>query len=200
MTCDDWIEQLDAWLDGELDPLRARAFEAHRASCEECRRVADDARSVQGWAATLPAELPPPTDHWPAIRQRIGTRTRNTPRVPLTWALAAAALLAVGSSALTASWVRPEVPVVAEHPDWETELRAATADLEAAVDARRSELDPETLRIVEQNLAIIDRAITETRDALATTPADPRAEEALVAAYNHKIRLLQQTLRVPAQG
>lgn len=205
LTCDDWLEQLDAWLDGELDEVRTRAFEAHRSACDDCRRVAEDAGTVQEWARTLPTELPPPTDHWPAIEKRItgasGTATPGVRKIPWTWALAAAVVLAIGSSILTAALTRPSdpPPVVASVEDWETEIRDATTELAAAVDARRAEMDPETLRIVEQNLAIIDRAITETREALAKTPGDSRAEDALVAAYNHKIRLLQQALRVPVQ-
>jgi hypothetical protein len=217
ISCDDWLEQLDAWLDGELGDVQSRVFEAHRATCDDCRPIAEDARKVRSWAVTLPAEIVPETDHWPAIRARIAgagptaepVPRRIPPRVPLTWALAAAVLLAIGSSAVTAALTRPGEPVIAVaeptpppsslDPAWEVEIRTATASLAAAVDARRDEMDPETLRIVEQNLEIIDRAILETRAALEREPGDTRAEGALVAAYNHKIRLLQQTLRVPVQ-
>jgi hypothetical protein len=130
--------------------------------------------------------------------------------VPWTWAAAAAILLAVGASGATAAWMRgagpaspADVDVAAAPADvdvaaWEADVRSATAELTDALAARRSEIDPETLAIVERNLAIIDRAIEETRDALEAEPLDPRARDALLAAYNQKIRVLQRTLRLPA--
>lgn len=137
-------------------------------------------------------------------------------KVPWTWAAAAAILLSAATSLTTAAWMdtaagRSGSTPIATNADpsglrggavpvaaWEEEVRAATADLAEALEARRGELDPETLAVVERNLEIIDRAITETRAALSRDPADDRARGALVAAYNQKIRVLQRTLRLPA--
>ncbi|MEQ1506951.1 MAG: hypothetical protein ABMB14_32285, partial [Myxococcota bacterium] len=131
-----------------------------------------------------------------------------TGTVPWTWAAAAAVLLAVGSSAGTAAWMSrapsatpdaPTTPVATATPaeQWETDVRDATAELRGALDARRGELDPETLAIVDQNLAIIDQAIADTRAALEADPGDQQLEGVLLTAYNQKIRVLQQVLRLP---
>jgi hypothetical protein len=53
-------EEVMAWLDGELEPSRRSAVEAHVSACEECRTLADELRQVSdrlaGWqVADVPA-------------------------------------------------------------------------------------------------------------------------------------------------
>ncbi len=42
--CEDRLDQIFAWLDGELPPARARAIETHVATCESCGGLAEDLR------------------------------------------------------------------------------------------------------------------------------------------------------------
>lgn len=158
-------------------------------------------------AASASAGRTDPADTGPGPEgpARGGWRTQLRP-------LAALLLVAVGSSVGTALVLRatppaapgdldgPENPALAPADaadQWERDVRTATADLTAALAERRAEIDPDTLAIVERNLAIIDQAIEETREALDATPDDPRVRDAMLTAYNQKIRVLQHALRLP---
>jgi RES domain-containing protein len=68
---------------------------------------------------------------------------------------------------------------------------AAIAELEQALAARRSSLDTSTVRVVEQNLAVIDRAIAEARRALAADPTDPYLHDHLASTMRRKMDLLR---------
>jgi hypothetical protein len=189
------------------DSMRIRSWA--RALAPEVTPDRDLWAGVEAVICSSNGALSPPT----AIDRPAAPSVR---KVPWTWAAAAAILLSVGTSMATAAWMGTadrasgSTGIAAQaHPGglggdlvavaaWEDDVRTATADLAEALDARRDELDPETLAVVERNLAIIDQAITETRAALSLDPGDDRARGALVAAYNQKIRVLQRTLRLPA--
>jgi anti-sigma factor RsiW len=69
---------------------------------------------------------------------------------------------------------------------------AAVADLEKAVKQGRGRLDASTIAIVEHNLQIIDQAIEQARDALATDPANSYLSGHLVEARRRKLDLLRR--------
>ena len=189
MTDDCTHIRVDDLVDDLLDEAEARRVRAHLAGCVSCARQERETRDLLAAAASLPLELPPARDLWPELAQKL----RPAPPVPR-WrfaALAAAALLLAGiSSGLTAWWLQPA-------PDpWRQDLSQATATLAATLDARRGELDPETVRVIEENLQIIDSAIAEIEAALAQNPDDPRLEAALLAAWNQRLRLLVDANRI----
>ena len=66
------------------------------------------------------------------------------------------------------------------------------AALRKLVDARRSELDPITVGIVEKNLKLIDQAIAESKAALAADPANAFLSDRLTHAYDTKLQLLRE--------
>ena len=68
----------------------------------------------------------------------------------------------------------------------------AVTELEMAFEARRAELDPETIRVVEENLAIIDGAIAEANQALATDPSSAFLNTHLASAMRQKVDLLRR--------
>ena len=68
----------------------------------------------------------------------------------------------------------------------------AIADLEQALAAGRSELDPGTIRILEANLAAIDKAIDQSRQALAADPANVYLNNHLADARQRKLALLRR--------
>ena len=68
----------------------------------------------------------------------------------------------------------------------------AIADLERTLEAGRTNLDPETVRVVEENLAAIDRAIDQCRRALATDPANVYLNTHLADARQRKLTLLRR--------
>ena len=67
----------------------------------------------------------------------------------------------------------------------------AVAELERVLHDHRAELDTSTVRILEQNLAIIDRATEQARRALLADPANPYLNNHLAEQMKKKIQLLQ---------
>ena len=75
---------------------------------------------------------------------------------------------------------------------------AAIADLERVLNEHRSELDPATVRVIEQNLLIIDQATAQARKALAADPANRYLNGHLAAQLMRKISLLRQATAIVA--
>ena len=69
---------------------------------------------------------------------------------------------------------------------------AAVSDLEKALKQGRGKLDASTIAIVEHNLQIIDQAIDQAREALATDPANTYLSSHLVEARRRKLDLLRR--------
>ncbi|MBI5710404.1 MAG: zf-HC2 domain-containing protein [Candidatus Eisenbacteria bacterium] len=69
---------------------------------------------------------------------------------------------------------------------------AAIAELEGVLREHRGELDPATVRAIEENLRIIDRATGQARRALAADPASPYLNGHLAEQLKLKVALLRQ--------
>jgi hypothetical protein len=83
----------------------------------------------------------------------------------------------------------------------ETELEAAAAHYEKAIEgleqiaeASDSPLDPALVATLNENLAVIDNAIEESRTALREDPGSRVVQESLFEAFRRKIALLQDTI------
>ncbi len=76
----------------------------------------------------------------------------------------------------------------------------AIADLEQTLEAGRKALDPETIRVLEENLAAIDRAIDQSRRALAADPANVYLNTHLASARQQKIALLRRASALASMG
>lgn len=72
----------------------------------------------------------------------------------------------------------------------------AVRELEAEFERRRTVLDPETIRVVEQNLAIIDRAIVEANRALGEDPSNAFLSTHLASAMRQKVDLLRRVASI----
>jgi hypothetical protein len=122
------------------------------------------------------------------------------------WLAAAAVLLIAVSSAVTALLVRndslnPPSADVAEIP---ADTRPATVqrvnddyerldrELASMLAATRDRLQPETVEKVDRNLAIIDAAIAEIRQALAEDPGNDALLQLLKTSYGQKSALVRQ--------
>jgi hypothetical protein len=68
----------------------------------------------------------------------------------------------------------------------------AVADLERVVLSGREQLDTATVRIIEQNLATIDRAIAQAQRALDADPANLYLNTHLAETMRRKLDLLRQ--------
>jgi anti-sigma factor RsiW len=84
----------------------------------------------------------------------------------------------------------PDVVPAASFAD--AQFDAAVSDLERALERGRGRLDPETVLVVEENLSIIDRAITEARRALASDPSNGYLSGHLMEARRRKLDLLRR--------
>lgn len=69
---------------------------------------------------------------------------------------------------------------------------AAVHDLERVLLDQRDRLDPRTVIVLERNLRVIDDAIREARQALATDPANTLLNSHLASARRRKLDLLRR--------
>ena len=70
--------------------------------------------------------------------------------------------------------------------------------LERVLAEDRGRLDSTTVRVIEQNLAVIDRAIADARRALAADPGNPYLSTYLAHTMRRKIDLLRQAATIAA--
>jgi len=67
------VEQLSAYLDGDMKPAAAELVRAHLDGCAACTRAADELRAIVAGARSLERPEPPPT-LWPAIEGALAER------------------------------------------------------------------------------------------------------------------------------
>ena len=205
---------VDDYVDGVLDEALKATFEEAMVDFEALRVEVEAARELKRQANALPQVILPERDLWPEIQARIERpkaiidfsrfRGRRPRYAVLRYVLAAAALvlLAVGVGVLYGyeGRVEPSVPeLMAVDPELgriEQQYSEATQELMNAFDARRALLPEVTLGVVEENLAIIEAAVTEINLALVNDPDSPELEHMLHAAYRNEVDLLQQAIQL----
>lgn len=224
--CTRHIHVLDDLLDGRLDDARRSELNAHLGECDACRAELESAVGLRAAARELPRGIAPSRDLWQGIATRIegpadrtvidlAARRASRERV-IRWAplAAAAVLLVVLSSGLTTMLLRggpggattpggltgtsasgTPATLAAFHPA-EQEYRETVADLENELEARRGSLAPETVEVIERNLAIIDAAIAEARAALAADPSSADLPLHLSDIYSRKVDLLKSAIQL----
>jgi hypothetical protein len=210
-----WTDRLSEYLDDELTPVERAQIEAHLSTCRECAETLEELRAVVTRAANLPAR-PPVTDLWPGIEPRLSGRSdavlpfhaRATRRFSFTLPQIVAAGLALMVMSGGGVWVLQHggratsmPPVAAVNDTGASALPAgladprydeAISDLEQALAAGRSELDATTIKILEANLAVIDKAIDDSRKALDADPANVYLNNHLADARQRKLALLRR--------
>ena len=80
----------------------------------------------------------------------------------------------------------------------EPQFQGAVEDLQRVLQANRARLDPETVRILEENLATIDAAIQQSRQALEQDPANTFLNNHLASAQQRKLALLRRATALTA--
>lgn len=218
-------ETLHDYLDGSLSAEARREAEGHLGKCARCRAEVAEFGGLLDELASLPVGIAPERDLLPAIEARIDAREHPglgaalwAARVPL--AAAALVLMAVSSlvtAALLGAGGGPE-PVdgtLLDAPGSEAETRmsaagagyraveaqyaSATRELARTLEARRDELSPATVRLVEENLRVIDEALAEARAALAADPRNPVLRQMVVATHERKLEFLRRAARVAGE-
>ena len=82
---------------------------------------------------------------------------------------------------------------LAEFTVAENDYISTTNRLSALLESEDTELAPETIAKLRESLRVIDAAILEARQALATDPANRQLMEMLSTSYNQKVDLLKRT-------
>jgi Putative zinc-finger len=201
--------QLHDLVDDDIAPADRPALDAHLAACAECAGRLRALVALRAQLRALPRSIEPATDLLPGIRARLPGATPALAARRARWPLLAAAalLLCVLSSAITLFVARSmratpspvsQVPA-AVAPALFVELRATEVRYIAAIEELRSALrrdqallEPETIRVLEQSLQAIDRALADARAALAADPANGVLAEMLQANYEKKLDLLRR--------
>jgi len=101
--------------------------------------------------------------------------------------------------AVTASTTAPSANVAAANAEYvdnagliDAHYDGGVDDLERTLDRGRDRLDPETIRLLEQNLEAIDKAIDQCRRALDADPANTYLNNHLAATRQRKLALLRR--------
>jgi hypothetical protein len=222
---DRFTEQLSAFLDGELPADAATELTGHLEQCAECRDTLQDLTRVLARARTLAADQSG-HDQWQSIAALIqrpgvgGAAVRR--RVALSWPqLAAAAVLLLVVGAGMARLMSPSVdgqiaktPPIIPSPTIGADSRApraitaglvagkeydaAVRDLRTVLNENRSKLDTATVRVLEQSLAKIDRAIVDAERALASDPGNAYLSGHLAQTRLRKLDLLRHAATLTA--
>lgn len=224
---DQWMARLSEYLDGELGAADAAALGTHLASCGSCRATLEELRRVVERAHALD-NRPPSRDLWPGIASRIGLATTGVAslaahRARRRFAFTLPQLMAAGVALVLFSaggaWLlmkprlgAPTQAALAPTPTTAVFVSAAgargdqryavqVADLERALERGRGQLDTGTVRVIEKNLGIIDRAIRDAQSALAADPANVYLNMHLAQEMRRKLELLRQVAALTgAQG
>ena len=227
MANDAFTDRLSDYIDDEVGGEERRLIDAHLLTCAACRTVVEDLRDVVAHAASL-EDTPAAGDLWPGIVARVSVqrprggglvlvrRLLSARRFSFTLPQLAAATLAVMLLSGGVVWMArsgdpradfeplsaqaTRTPAVAPAAIADTPYDAAVSDLEAALQAGRTHLDPATVRILEENLASIDRAIDQSRRALAADPANLYLNHHLAAARQRKLSLLRRASALATSG
>jgi hypothetical protein len=82
----------------------------------------------------------------------------------------------------------------------EASLAPEIAQLQGVLRQRRAQLDPSTVKVVEDNLALIDAAAKQARAALMRDPASSFLTEQLDNALQKKVELLRTVALLPSRS
>lgn len=220
---DRWTEHLSAYVDTELEPAEARRLEEHLLECADCRQILADLREVRDVARMLP-DRAPGSDLWPGVLARIEEAPRSgvlklrspLPRRSLHFSFPqlVAAGLALMLTGAGSAWLalRPagDIPLaptamqMAEPADFmgvsdyqpPPALRDRLSQLEGALDASRDRLDPQTVAVIEKNLAIVEAAVLEAAQALMKDPANGYLRDHLDRTLQTKVDMLERATSI----
>jgi hypothetical protein len=200
-------DQLSLYLDADLDVAERGLLEAHLAECATCAALLAELRRVMVRARALD-DRPPRADLWPGVAAAIGATPspgrRFSLSIPQLLAAGVALMLlsgAVVAGALRLGGLQPRAPAPSGLSS--AAIRSARAvpgrsydaalrQLEAELRAGRGKLDSMTVRVVEEKLRLIDRAIHEAERALAADPASAYLTGHLTDTRMRKLDLLRQ--------
>ena len=216
---DSWTDRLSEYVDGELDAPTRAALDAHLATCAECRATRDELEQVVARARRV-GYREPTMDLWRSIETTIsattpGIRRRRLITMSLGRLAAAAAIVALVAGGFAWTIASKRASRLAERVPTRDSIapdrlaattgasalavasyRDAAADLERALQAGRSTLRPETMRVIEDNLRAMDVAIAQADSALRRDPGSAYLNQYLAATMQRKLKLLRRAVEI----
>ena len=211
MTCKECLDRLDALADDELVVAERATVVQHLEQCTACQGEWQRTTRLLHLASELTDEIEPVRELWPGIAERLAPQTARVVELPRrnrlypVLAAAAVALLSLASVLFVHHSLRPAevaesslsnegqaAAVQAAYLGIDRDLAAARENLRQALDARREHIQPATMAVVAENLAIIEDSIVRIAQALEEEPGNPELNRMLLAACRSELRLLQQ--------
>jgi hypothetical protein len=196
-------------LNDYADGIATAIATAHLAECVACARELEQIRAIKAQLAVLPASIEPERDLRRGIWQAVDSQSRS--QSPPWYRLAAAAVILVAlTSVVTVGVMRkvererlvagaandnPATLVTNDVRSLERQYSDELRELESVLQKSRNSLEPRTVRILEENLKIIDNAINEARKALDSDPNSDTLVDLLRSAYQRKLELLRQAAK-----
>lgn len=189
-----------------LERWRRRRDDRFSEASEDSESLDPDLEPLLDRARSLPRSIEPPRDLWSGIENRISGRASE----PAPWSLAllfprpfvaaAVGVLLVATTAISVLWISQpgaprsdaEMAAIAgqvRERDGVSEVHQSIIDL---LEAHRTELPPETVAVLDQNLRSIDRAIAEIHLALESNPEHQALGFLLAEAYRSEAELLER--------
>jgi hypothetical protein len=193
MTHEQILELLDDYVGGELPPREERDVRRHLMQCDPCRAEEQVLRTLLDEAAELPDAIPLPAWMLAAASVALVVTTSFATLRFSGSGDARTPTLAAEQANPPAQAGGPPTALASFQPA-EQEYKRAIGDLQTALETRRSELAPQTVATLEENLRIIDHAIRESRAALAADPNRPELTRMLTDAYDAKLDVLRRAV------
>lgn len=218
---DEFMDQLSAYIDGELPQGERVVLEQHLRHCDECSRTLAQLRRVVGWAPQFEGMLPA-NDPWTSIEPlltRQGSPSHKqaqdrwfgrkvTIRIPhLLAAGIALVLVSAGAMWLIRSQTVSQASSIVSAPKSWDYLRAsateeqydqAVTQLEGILAAGDSALDPATLKVIRESLVAIDHAIQDAREAIARDSSNAYLNASIAANMRRKLDILRTAAQAVA--
>ncbi len=216
MSCEQCLEMLDPWVDGDLAPTEIEEMVSHLANCVSCARDEVEVRDLLAKADALPQVVEPQRDLWPDIADQLPTGKSSSGSRPgwasasWRWVAAASLLLFLGGAS---GWLlreqRPVPPdsardlvvdrsygTVSKLGDLPMSLlvfEKSLAELRAQAleEMKASGESSEELEVVERNLDVMDAALLEIRQALEREPKSLLLYQQWATVLKHQADLLQ---------
>ena len=216
-------DRLHDYVDDLLCREERAEVERHLVSCAHCQRDVARLRDMLASLASLPSGVAPDGDLLPGVHAGIAAASARTRRLRRAWLAAAVIALALAGTigvlargaedpAAPANGVAGAEPTASPAPEpgertpalpaavqavdrVEAPYVASAAELERLLARDRQMLRPETVRIIEESLAVVDRALAEARAALRDDPGNPVLEQILTANHQKKLDLLRGAAR-----
>jgi anti-sigma factor RsiW len=214
--CHDIEPRLSEFVDGTLEPDEQQTVSAHVGRCPRCQHLAADLARLRDAARHL-GPVTPPAHIWLEVAGQVRLDQPHPAPAPrrtgATWQQAGRQWLGLAAALVFVTlgvWLVQRAPATlggepapelssADVVASELELalqhyERAIAALEVMAAGGDDTLDPVLAGTLRSNKSVLDRAIAESRQALADDPGSAPARDSLFEALRQKVGLLQSTV------